>query len=101
MSDLISRSALIEEIDYYISHTNDTNSEHYAYKRAKELIERQPTVEAKPVVKGEWERIPYSFAGGYKCSCCGRKSVERHWNFCPKCGAIMNGADMRGGKNET
>ena len=51
MSDLISRSALIEELDYYISHTNETSDEHYAYKQAKRLVEKQPSVEP---VRGEW-----------------------------------------------
>ena len=40
---------------------------------------------------GKWERIPYSFTEGYKCSCCGCKSIEKHWNFCPNCGADMGG----------
>lgn len=43
--------------------------------------------------QGEWERIPYSFVGGYRCSICGQKSLENHWNFCPRCGARMKGAD--------
>lgn len=41
--------------------------------------------------QGEWERIPYSLAGGYRCSICGQKSLENHWNFCPNCGAEMKG----------
>ena len=44
---------------------------------------------------GKWERIPYSFAGGYRCSCCGQKTIENVWNFCPNCGA-----DMRGKQND-
>jgi hypothetical protein len=43
--------------------------------------------------QGEWERIPYSFVGGFRCSCCGIKTLEKHWNFCPNCGARMKGAD--------
>lgn len=56
---------------------------------AQMLIDNQPTVEAKPVIHGEWERILYSFVGGYRCSCCGWKSLEKHLNFCPDCGADM------------
>jgi hypothetical protein len=50
---------------------------------------KEPTID--PVKHGEWERIPYSFAGGYRCSCCGQKSLERDWNYCPNCGAKMDG----------
>lgn len=55
----------------------------------QKVIDEQPPVEAVPVVRGEWEKIPYSFAGGYRCSCCGQKTLEKHWKFCPNCGADM------------
>ena len=42
---------------------------------------------------GEWERIPYSFAGGFRCSCCGTKACDNYWSYCPNCGARMKGAD--------
>lgn len=52
---MIDKKKLIDEVDYYISHTREKSGEHYAYKKAKELIERQPKV-------GEWipvsERLP-------------------------------------------
>ena len=43
--------------------------------------------------QGEWERIQYSFAGGYRCSICGQKSIDNYYNYCPNCGAKMKGAD--------
>lgn len=54
-------------------------------------IEEAPAADVVEVVHGEWERIPYSFAGGYRCSCCGCKSTEKHWDYCPKCGTKMDG----------
>lgn len=52
---MIDEKKLIEEIDYYISHTLEDSKEHYAYNKAKELVYRQPKV-------GEWisvsERLP-------------------------------------------
>ena len=88
MIDLISRSALIEAFD----------PEHYFDWYTPSIIEtinEQPTVDAKPVVHGEWERIPYSFVGGYRCSCCGQKSLERTFNFCGNCGAKMDGKKVQ------
>ena len=59
------------------------------------LIDKQPTVEAVPVVRGEWipERIfaiPGDKGSGidaFKCSVCGNIEVEKH-PFC-NCGADM------------
>lgn len=52
---MIDEKKLIEDIEYYISHTGEESGEHYAYKKAKKLIESQPKV-------GEWipcsERLP-------------------------------------------
>lgn len=40
---------------------------------------------------GKWERIPYSFVGGYRCSCCGAKSLDDNFDYCGHCGAKMDG----------
>ena len=48
---MIDEKKLIENIEYYISHTKEESGEHYAYKKAKKLIESQPKV-------GDW--IPCS-----------------------------------------
>lgn len=41
---MIDERKLIEEIDYYISHTCENSKEHYAYKQSKKLVEKQPKV---------------------------------------------------------
>lgn len=95
MSDLISRSALIEKMNDYISHTDERNSEHYVCKRIKKIIEDALTVEAKPVVYGEWKSDLDSCGWiNHTCSHCGyEKLTDIHvslgWNFCPNCGADM------------
>lgn len=49
-------------------------------------IDAQPTVEAVPVVRGEW--IKYGSWG--KCSVCGEVIAYRDKsNFCKECGADM------------
>ena len=72
----------------------------------KELLEDVPTVDAAEVVHGRWEDV---FKGNcawerYKCSVCGGYALYRHeqvfdeWktvqvlaNYCPNCGAKMDG----------
>ena len=51
-------------------------------------IENAPTVDAEPIKHGEWIE---SKVGGYdKCSVCGEPTLAKY-NFCPNCGAKMDG----------
>ena len=59
MADYINRNELLEDIEYYISHTNDEDAEHYAYKTCKRIIENMPAADV--VSRGvldqiRWER---------------------------------------------
>ena len=60
-------------------------------------IGKTPTIEAEPVVHGEW--VPHNrmtrspLVVNYACSECGKDGHKT--NFCPNCGA-----DMRGDQNE-
>lgn len=97
MSDLISRSNLLKELEYYISHTPEDSIAHYAYIRCKDLADRMPTIEAVPVVHGEWidNTGCLDSVRKYKCSNCGKKPITNmHYvtilsDFCPNCGADM------------
>ena len=58
----------------------------------KFILEEQPTVEAVPVVHGEWKFN--HFYGEWECSECGSlialsDDENGHANFCPNCGADM------------
>lgn len=102
MSDLISRSALIEEMwGKYNSRYNDatlydedeTKLINRVLCEIQRLIEAQKTVEP---VRGEWLECQ-SNDGYYECSVCGKlrnKFYDGKTKFCPNCGA-----DMRGEKN--
>ena len=87
MSDLISRSALLKEIRVRAG----------MWKRTAEVfcevIEGQPTVEAVPVVHGEWIHVPSSdMATGraYECSNCKKMRYGSFMPpFCQMCGADM------------
>lgn len=60
-------------------------------------IDNAPTIDAKPVVHGEWTtKRTHQHDGEYYCSCCEfeafwswRRDVQSLTNFCPNCGADM------------
>lgn len=92
MSDLISKSELLKKMKWQCRghckkceySTFLANDEHCG------LIDEQPTVEAKPVVHGEWEigGVQGNMIGNFKCSVCKGVSLKDS-NFCPNCGADM------------
>ena len=49
------------------------------------VIDEAPVIDAVPVKHGEWTVIN----GCVSCSVCGEPNME--WNYCPNCGAKMNG----------
>ena len=59
-------------------------------------IDKQPTIEAVPVVHAEW-LLSDEEEGIWECSVCGKMWVlygtpkDNGMNFCPKCGARMDG----------
>ena len=89
MSELIDREAVREFIKSY-SHSTDV-----VYHMEKHLYE-VPTIEAVPVVHGEWIFQGTGGSMGTKtCSVCGYQSwqskmrMDNMGNYCPKCGARM------------
>jgi rubrerythrin len=103
MGDLISRKGVVNWLENYKFENYASVGHEKEYNFIENLIkgiQNEPTVEAKSVVHGEWERT--RFAGEYICSNCQslicsgltRMGFEQY-KFCPECGA-----DMRGGKNE-
>ena len=61
---------------------------------ATEIIAEAPTVDAVEVVHGRWGEYE-AFKGaasfnGYPCSACGKR-VSTKTNYCPNCGAKMDG----------
>lgn len=55
----------------------------------RKLIEMTPTVDAAPVVHGKWEKREFGMAR--ECSECGHCEIYVLPNFCPDCGAKMDG----------
>ena len=56
-----------------------------------EWLDKQPTVDAVPVVRGEWKLIESELPWiEYRCSECGTYS-KYATHYCPNCGAKMDG----------
>ena len=89
MDDLISRSALIEELMGCTC--TDKHDELIIKRFVGDMVRSFPTVDAKPVVHGEWieneTMIRSPFIENYHCSICNTISHKR--NFCSNCGADM------------
>ena len=58
-------------------------------------VVEEPTIDAEPVKHGRWERVPSNGIGGTaRCSICGKAIYGYHtMNYCPNCGAKMDGGD--------
>ena len=87
MSDLISRMVLLKSIrEVSTSPLNEWDT-----MGVLNIVNKQPTVEAVPVVHGEWVN-EYINRYGHPCHCCsvcGFHASHQDKNFCPNCGADM------------
>lgn len=66
------------------------------FKRAIRTIPAGTIIDVAPVVHGRWiEQEKYTFGTMYDCSICGNRILDNghHWNYCPNCGAKMDGGD--------
>ena len=68
------------------------------FVEAKLTLDAMPTIDAVPVVRCEWipdvreNKRGYFQLYGFTCSKC-RCVVSFEWNYCPNCGAKMDGKE--------
>ena len=106
MDEYIDREAISEEIRryYYKNPPNSSYGEGFdrGLDRAQRAILDAPAADVAPVVHGRWDDSGrYTFPGGstaVRCTNCGCALTvsEYHmnnWNYCPVCGAKMDGGD--------
>ena len=86
MDDLISRQAALKAIKFA-----ELGCEY-------EAVEAVPSADVQPVRHGKWiPKFNGQFKGGaywFDCSVCGRIVPDVRnggWNYCPNCGARMDG----------
>lgn len=63
----------------------------------RKRVEMAPTIDAEEVVHGRWiyEPVEFTYEKDIKCSVCG-SYVEHTSNYCPNCGAHMDGGKDNG-----
>lgn len=85
---LIDADALLKKKD--IITINDGNRASVVGIVYEDDIEEAPTVDA--VKHGEWISEKYPLV---KCSICGKTMILAYDNYCPNCGAKMDGKEKR------
>ena len=87
----------------YIEHSAAIEAAKHAWAKGLEpsqYIEALPAADVAPVVHGRWDGSGrYTFPGGstaVRCTNCGCALTEseyrlNNWNYCPVCGAKMDG----------
>lgn len=96
-SDLIDRAALLDIVE---NKYRDVVAGRYPFNIVaydlSEIIKKQPTVDAAPVVHGECKTIE-KCSEWYEperiCSICDRAFMADEPNYCPYCGAKLDGGD--------
>ena len=98
MYDLISRKALLEVAEHNVEFQEGIVDVYIL----ESILVGMPAVDANPVVHGEWiEKEDWGVDDYYyTCSACGEDFVtidgtpsENLWNYCPNCGAKMDGGN--------
>ena len=91
MTDYISRAEAIELMSGSNIEDNldsEPTSEPRRYARAAQrVIWSIPAADAAPVVRGKWIKV----GGLVACSVCKENPPRTYHNFCPNCGAKMDG----------
>jgi hypothetical protein len=94
--DLISRKVLLDSLEKEQQIYED-NCSSPSFWTALSVVRHMPTVEAKPVVHGEWIKEPGDWKSSttgepltvHQCSNCRSYFIHAPYNFCPNCGADM------------
>ena len=106
MAEYIEREALEVELNHRLNFLMGENGEydHYTsgFDEAVTRVENFPAADVAPVVHGRWDDSGrYTFPSGntaVRCTNCGCALTEseyrlNNWNYCPVCGARMDGGE--------
>lgn len=90
MARLIDADTIIDFID--MGHTQNPLETCFSERDVVDMLESAPTVDAVPVRHGRWVRVETDTEQFFLCNRCRKRE---HWesNYCPRCGAMMDGGD--------
>lgn len=96
--DLISREALMDRFKEAYCHKNQCNpigvwdlcEECHAYNAYRLIVSAEPAADAEPVRHARWIAQDDTFTR-FMCSDCKAKNYDGSDNYCPNCGAKMDG----------
>ena len=97
MAEYIEREATVKLLRRLES--RDYRREEGSIQEAIKMVsfpESTPSADVAPVRHGRWiEKEKYSFGIMYDCSLCEDRILDNGhpWNYCPNCGAKMDGGD--------
>ena len=92
---LVNATDLAKEYQFTEDHTSKLTP--WTIADILNILDEAPTVDAAPVVHGQWEKHPNMY-GFVRCSECRDCVVwdewvnNEKWKYCPNCGAKMDGA---------
>lgn len=94
MADYIERDALTAELNR-LGLGEHSFVERIFADGVYAVIESMPAADVAPVVHGRWEPTKTPFMNECEdCSVCGYRTIWGHgFNYCPNCGARMDGKD--------
>ena len=92
-TEYIKREALRKAMSYV--YQDPTCPMHIAAE-VDQYITETPTIEVEPVRHGQWESMAIlveymKFKYCYACTACGQIGGDTKTNYCPNCGAKMDG----------
>ena len=93
MAEYIEREKLISDIDAAME---NAGMGYVIGQTMKRYIKRVPAADVSPVRHGRWvEKEKYTFGIIYDCSLCENRILDtgHRWNYCPNCGAKMDGTE--------
>ena len=68
----------------------------FALERIKSYIQKLPAADVQEVKHGHWENSESPYVHSCKCSVC-KAYYETETNYCPRCGAKMDGKEGKNG----
>lgn len=96
MAEYIQRSYIRKMAMFEMAYTMETETDAAVVLR---MIDDAPAADVAPVVHGRWEYTPQTFntLGQIRCPFCAwwslDPSIDGIYNYCPNCGAKMDGGD--------